>query len=118
MRLWNITVEISEDASAGYPIVVHEFLGKTREEAEGYLEAHQGSDSFLRDCLHKGRWHDVSCRAKVTYNGWIEYSPKRSAVGNPEISPWWYAAAAVGLLALTTDQSSGGSLLSPARYAR
>lgn len=70
-RLYAIQVDIYEAATAyAFPIVQHRFLGRSREEAARYHEAHRQSDSFLRECedteLFKGQ---VRCRAVVS-EGW------------------------------------------------
>ena len=75
-RLYAITVDIFEP-SRPFPIVQHRFLGLTREEAEGYHEAHRKSDRFLRECEDKEAFSPqptavstVKCRAVVRHE-WI-----------------------------------------------
>ena len=60
---WKLIVDIYEPAGAGrdYPVVRHEFFGKTKDEANGYFEAHLGTCRFLRDCVTKSRWKTVTC---------------------------------------------------------
>lgn len=58
-----LVVDIYE-SGADYPIVRHEFIGKTRQEAEGYFKAHQKTDAFLAGCL-AGHFKDIRCRATM-----------------------------------------------------
>lgn len=62
MRLWKLVVDIFEP-SVGfeYPVVRHEFYGRTKKEAEGYYQAHLTTDAFLRGCVEKKRWKRVQC---------------------------------------------------------
>ena len=64
---WKLVVDIYEPEGAGndYPILRHEFYGKTQQEAEGYYEAHLGTDEFLRGCVQRNRWHAVRCHADM-----------------------------------------------------
>lgn len=72
MRLYVIRVDIAESATGyAYPVVRHEFVGKTRAEARGYYQAHLGTDAFLRGCVESRRWDGVVCRA-TTSEGWVE----------------------------------------------
>ena len=64
MLLWVVVHSIFEEASAyAYPIVVHQFYGRTQEEAEGYFRAHKRTDEFLRGCDDKGKWKMVTCKS-------------------------------------------------------
>lgn len=66
MRLYVIRVDITEAATNHrYPIVRHEFSGRTHEEAIGYLRSHMRSDRFLRDCIESEKFDRVQCRATV-----------------------------------------------------
>ena len=58
-----LVVDIFEEG-AEYPIVRHEFIGKTRQEAEGYFRAHQRTDTFLAGCL-VGRFKNIRCRTNM-----------------------------------------------------
>ena len=62
---WALRVDIYEPAGAGmgYPVVSHVFYGKTKKEAQGYFDAHMGTDSFMRQCVEKGRFADFRCKA-------------------------------------------------------
>jgi hypothetical protein len=64
-----LVVDIYEPEGAGldYPILRHEFYGKTREEAWGYYQAHLGTDEFLRDCVTARRWQSVKCQAEIRW---------------------------------------------------
>lgn len=68
MNLWAVTVDIFEPAGAGshYPVVRHQFFGKTRAEATHYLESHLKTDVFLRDCMQSGGYKNILCYATVT----------------------------------------------------
>lgn len=48
-----------------YPVVSHIFYGKTLKEAKGYLTAHMGTDSFLREAVNKGYWKDLQLQADI-----------------------------------------------------
>jgi hypothetical protein len=64
MNLHAYVVDIYEAAAGDkYPVVQHEFYGRTKDEATGYFQAHMGTDSFMRDCVEEGQWKDVNCRA-------------------------------------------------------
>lgn len=66
--LWVLRISIWEESTPDYPVVVHEFVGKTQEEAEGYFHSHLKTDTFLRGCWEKGRWTQIPCR---TYAEWL-----------------------------------------------
>lgn len=68
MRLYYIQVDIFEEGG-NYPVVQHTFYGRTKDEAQGYHEAHMQTDSFLRGCEGRGRWQDIRCNVRVT-EGW------------------------------------------------
>ena len=63
MRLHVLVVDIYE-ASVGYdyPVVRHEFVGKTQEEARGYYTAHLGTCTFFRACIDEGRFGEIECK--------------------------------------------------------
>lgn len=63
MTLYRLVHSIYEPEGAGmrYPILQHVFIGKTREEAIGYFDAHRKTDAFLRGCEERGRWQAVKC---------------------------------------------------------
>lgn len=65
--LVKLIVDIYEPQGAGtdYPILRHEFFGKTRQEAWGYYQAHLGTDEFLRGCVERSRWKRVKCAAEI-----------------------------------------------------
>jgi hypothetical protein len=71
MRLYVIRVDIREAATGyAYPIVTHEFKGRTREEAWGYHDAHRQADAFLRECEDKRLFRgNVQCVAELI-EGW------------------------------------------------
>lgn len=58
-------VEARTFEAKAYPVVVHQFQGETREEAEGYFLAHLKSDKFLRDCIAKKQFAGFKCRTTV-----------------------------------------------------
>lgn len=64
MRLWVLVVDTYEhDGGNKFPIVTHQFRGKTKSEALGYYQAHLKTDEFLRGCVEKRRWRSVNCNA-------------------------------------------------------
>jgi hypothetical protein len=66
--LWVLVHQIFEQATNyAYPVVEHRFVGKTKAEAQGYHDAHLGTDSFLRGCEQRGRWQDVTCRVELSW---------------------------------------------------
>lgn len=71
MKMYVVRVEIREAATRySYPIVIHEFAGKTKEEAWGYHDAHRQADSFLRQCEDKRMFNDtVACQSMI-FEGW------------------------------------------------
>ena len=51
-----------------FPIVRHEFRGKTQEEALHYFESHMAADDFLYDCFEKGLYDKkVKCRTETRW---------------------------------------------------
>jgi hypothetical protein len=68
-----IRVDIFEPAGAGadYPVVRHEFTGKTEREATGYLNAHLKTDSFLRACIARSDFRGLTC-VPVVSKGWVK----------------------------------------------
>lgn len=51
MRIYVIEHRIYEEAAGpSYPVVTHQFRGRTREEAAGYYRAHLKSDAFFEAC--------------------------------------------------------------------
>ena len=74
MRLWKITVEIREKATGyRYPVVSHDFYGRTKKEALRYVVSHEKTDAFFSDCIRKGHWEEVDCRSAVAFSGWVDY---------------------------------------------
>ena len=69
--LYVVRVDILEAATGyRYPVVRHEFMGRSPQEAHGYHEAHRDSDEFLRQCEDRGAFRgSVRCRARMT-EGW------------------------------------------------
>lgn len=63
MARWAFVVDIYERQP--YPVLRHVFYGQTKEEAKGYFESHLKIDAFLRDCVRRGRWTTVKCRAET-----------------------------------------------------
>lgn len=70
MRLFKIVADTYE--AKPYPVLTHEFRGRTRKEAEGYFKAHLTTDRFLRACTEDGRFMDFKCRTVVRFRGWVE----------------------------------------------
>lgn len=67
-KLWAYVVNTYEkEVGDAYPIVQHVFLGKTKEEALGYFNAHLGTDEFLRGCVEQRRWHQVECWTETSW---------------------------------------------------
>lgn len=62
-KLVELVHEIYESPS--YPVVVHVFKGKTKEEAQGYFDAHLKTDKFFAQCEKKGKFGDIKCRTKT-----------------------------------------------------
>ena len=65
--IWKLVVDIYEPAGVGwdYPVVRHEFFGKTQAEAEGYFNSHMKTDVFMRDCVTRQRWERVECSPRM-----------------------------------------------------
>lgn len=67
MRLYVIRLDITEAATKHkYPVVRHEFRGKTVHEAQRYLASHMKTDAFLRKCVLSGKFGEVDCRATIS----------------------------------------------------
>lgn len=58
---WVLRIDIYEKKP--YPVVRHEFRGRTVEEAKRYAMAHAKYDSFLQECVLSGRFDGFDCRA-------------------------------------------------------
>lgn len=70
MRLYQIRVDIYEPGSP-FPIVIHHFQGRDREEALAIHNAHRESDKFMRECEDKSCFRrNVPCTAKL-FEGWV-----------------------------------------------
>lgn len=66
--MWCLTVNIYEkDVGDKYPVVGHNFYGATQAEAKHYFDSHMKTDSFLRGCVQKSQWKDVSCRVEASW---------------------------------------------------
>ena len=65
-RYPHVRVDIFENTM--YPVVSHIFYGKTLKEARGYLTAHMGTDSFLRDAISKGYRKDIKLQVDIKEN--------------------------------------------------
>lgn len=77
MRLYLVEIKIFEAATNyAFPVVVHQFYGRTRDEAWGYHRSHLSTDTFMRDCETKGQFGNVTCQAKITFDGWTDYSKR------------------------------------------
>jgi len=62
MAIHALYIDIYEKETWGnYPVVQHVFRGKTRAEAMRYYRSHLHTDFFLRGCVERGKWRDVSC---------------------------------------------------------
>lgn len=59
-----VQVDIFEDTL--YPVVRHQFFGKTMHEAKAYLQAHMGTDSFLREAVRTGYYKNMRVQVKIT----------------------------------------------------
>jgi len=62
--MYVIRIDIYEAKS--YPIVRHEFRGKSQAEATRYFNAHMNTDSFLRECVKTGFYGNMKCNHKIT----------------------------------------------------
>ena len=56
--------EIYEGDDAEYPVVIHIFTGKTREEAKGYFDSHMKTDAFMAGMENDGKWEDIEGHVK------------------------------------------------------
>lgn len=70
MRLFKIVADTYE--AKPYPVVTHEFRGRTQKEAEGYFRAHLTTDKFFKDCTEKEHFANFDCRTVIRYRGWVE----------------------------------------------
>lgn len=60
--MWSLHVQIFEsEVGDAYPVVEHVFRGRTKKEALGYYDSHLKTDTFLHDCVFRGKWRDVDC---------------------------------------------------------
>lgn len=57
-----IQVDIFENTL--YPVVRHQFFGKTMHEAKSYLTAHMSTDSFLRDAVKTGYFKNMKVQVR------------------------------------------------------
>lgn len=78
-----------------YPVVQHEFYGRSRAEARGYLQAHMTTDKFMSDCMLKGRWGDVLCRSVGAWRDIAVPLEDPAPIGAPRFAP--------GIVALVVD---------------
>ena len=62
-----VTLTVDTYESEVYPVVQHVFVGKTREEAQGYYDAHLKTDKFLAGCAN-GKFGDITCRNEMTWS--------------------------------------------------
>lgn len=68
MALWTLEHRIFEAAVGdAYPVIVHNFIGRTKEEAMGYYRAHLQADAFIRGCTETGRFGQVRCRSEMSW---------------------------------------------------
>ena len=51
-----------------YPVVTHTFTGKTRDEAEGYFEAHLKTDQFFASMEKTGKFGKIQGRTKRSWD--------------------------------------------------
>ena len=64
--LVKLVVDIFEESvGLDYPVVRHEFYGRTKSEAIGYYRAHLKTDRFLDGCVRKKRWERVNCETTM-----------------------------------------------------
>ena len=59
-----VQVDIFENTL--YPVVRHQFFGKTMHEAKSYFQAHMGTDVFMRSAVKTGYYKDMKVQVKVT----------------------------------------------------
>lgn len=59
-----IQVDIYE--SEVFPVVTHIFRGNTKKQAQGMMNAHMGTDKFLRDALNKQNYNGIPLRVEVS----------------------------------------------------
>jgi len=58
-----IQVDIFENTL--YPVVRHQFFGKTMHEAKSYYQAHMGTDSFLREAIKTGYFKGMRVQVSI-----------------------------------------------------
>ncbi len=63
MKTWRVVQHIYEERDPE-PVLTHVFYGESREEAEHVYSAHMETDSFMRDCVTRGKFRDFACNAK------------------------------------------------------
>jgi len=63
-RYPHVRIDIYENTM--YPVVSHIFYGKTLKEAKGYITAHMGTDSFLRDAVKTGYWKGMRVQVEIS----------------------------------------------------
>ena len=64
-KLYILRVDIYE--SKLYPVVRHEFIGKTKNEAKAYFKAHLETDDFLYNCYIKRKFKNFKCKTKFKW---------------------------------------------------
>lgn len=72
MKVFRIEYSTYEGGNTDYPVVVHQFTGRSEDEARGYLRAHLKTDTFFRGCTLKKRFRNFGCESRVTFRGWVE----------------------------------------------
>lgn len=58
-----VQVDIFENTL--YPVVRHQFFGKTMKEAKSYLTAHMGTDVFLKDAVNTGYFKGMKVQVNI-----------------------------------------------------
>lgn len=48
-----------------YPVVRHQFFGKTLSEARHYLQSHMETDSFMRDAVNTGYFKGMKVQVDI-----------------------------------------------------
>lgn len=61
-----LVVETFEEDTPQFPVVRHEFLGRTPEEAEETYQAHLRFDQFLSSCV-AGTFKGMRCRNVMSW---------------------------------------------------
>lgn len=64
--VWALVHDTYEPEGVGidYPVVRHIFIGKSKEEAQGYFDSHLKTDEFFAKCEKDGKWEEVECNTK------------------------------------------------------